>query len=105
MSELMAIDDESNIPDLCIDVWDVSKAHFYGEACREIFVALPAELGAGDEAGLLLKTMCGTEDASHIWGETWPAHLEEAGIGVGEANRALYAGAGIRKFELSCCSG
>ena len=98
VSELVTIDNESDVPDLCIGVWDVSRAHFYGEACREIFVQLPAELGSSDEAGLLLKSMYGTEDASHIWGETWPAHLKEAGIEVGKANRALFAGAGIRGF-------
>ena len=36
----------------------------------------------------LLKTMYGTEDASNVWGDTWPKQLETAGIAVGRASKA-----------------
>ena len=46
----------------------------------------------------LLKTMYGTEDASNIWGDTWPNQLESEGMSVGVANRALFEGKGVMGF-------
>ena len=52
--------------DLRLALYDISRAHFYGEARREIYVTLPP----GDEqegyGAILKKTMYGTQDASHV---------------------------------------
>ena len=48
---------------------DISRAHFQGTAQRLIYVRLPAEdrqKHGEDEVGKLIKSTCGTRDASHI---------------------------------------
>ena len=50
-------------------IFDISRAHFYGTAVRRVFIDLPDEdkVEQGyDKCGLLLKSMYGTQDASHI---------------------------------------
>ena len=50
--------------------YDISRAHFQGTAQSLIYIRLPAEdrLKYGeDKVGRLIKIMCGTQDASHIW--------------------------------------
>ena len=68
---------------------DISRAHFYGESKRRVFVTLPE----GDEeegcCTLLKRTMYGTQDASNIWCETWIKHLNKADIVEGKANLSL----------------
>ena len=49
---------------------DISRAHFQGTAQRLIYVRLPAEdrqKHGEDKVGRLIKSMYGTQDASHIW--------------------------------------
>ena len=49
---------------------DISVAHFKGTAQRLIHVKLPADDGqkyGEDRVGRLIKSMYGTQDASHIW--------------------------------------
>ena len=46
---------------------DVSRAHFYAKAVRDVFIELPPEdprAGDGKTCGKLLKTMYGTLDAA-----------------------------------------
>ena len=50
--------------------YDISRAHFQGTAQRLIHIRLPAEdrqKYGGDKVGRLIKSMNGTQDASHIW--------------------------------------
>ena len=50
--------------------YDVSRAHFQGTAQRLIYIKLPAEdrqRYGEDKVGRLIKSMYGTQDASHIW--------------------------------------
>ena len=50
--------------------YDISRAHFQGTALRLIYIKLPAEdrqKYGEDEVGRLVKSMYGTQDASHIW--------------------------------------
>ena len=50
--------------------YDISRAHFQGPAQRLIDIKLPAEdrqKYGEDEVGRLVKSMYGTQDASHIW--------------------------------------
>ena len=49
---------------------DISRAHFQGTAQRLIYIKLPAEdrhKYGEDKVGRLIKSMYGTQDASHIW--------------------------------------
>ena len=48
--------------------YDISRAHFQGTAQRLIYIRLPAEdrqKHGEDNVGRLVKSMCGTQDASH----------------------------------------
>ena len=60
---------------LKVALYDISRAHFYGESQRE---------PEGDEAegmcARLLKTMYGTQDASHVWQERYTKKLLERGF-------------------------
>ena len=50
--------------------YDISRAHFQGTAQRLIYIKLPAEdrqKYGEDQVGRLIKSMYGTQDASHIW--------------------------------------
>ena len=50
--------------------YDISRAHFQGTAQRLIYIKLPAEdrqKYGEDKVGRLVKSMYGTQDASHIW--------------------------------------
>ena len=46
---------------------DISRAHFYGNAERRVFVTLPEGDKLEGHCGLLLKSMYGTRDAANIW--------------------------------------
>ena len=52
---------------LKLALFDISRAHFYGKAQREIYVTLPEGDDEEGKCALLLKTMYGTQDASHVW--------------------------------------
>ena len=50
--------------------YDISGAHFQGTAQRLIYIKLPAEdrqKFCEDKVGRLIKSMYGTQDASHTW--------------------------------------
>ena len=80
--------------DLCAAVWDVSRAHFYGIAERDIYTilleSLPEELHEDGFVAKLVNTMYGTQDAARIWGETWIPLLEAHGIQIGTSNRSVF---------------
>ena len=49
--------------------YDISRAHFHGTAQRLIYIRLPAEdrqKHGEDKGGRFIKSMCGTQEASHI---------------------------------------
>ena len=52
---------------LKLALYDISRAHFYGVAKRRIFVTLPPGDEETGKCALLLKSMYGTMDASHVW--------------------------------------
>ena len=62
---------------------DVSRAHFYADATRSVFIKLPDEDPKSGEAGVcgrLLKTMYGTLDAADHWSAHYTQVLEKAGF-------------------------
>eukprot|EP00971_Amphidinium_carterae_P353001 6492793-Amphidinium_carterae.1 len=53
---------------LKMKVIDISRAHYYGKARRELYVALPTEFDATQKlCGRLLKSWYGTQDAAACW--------------------------------------
>lgn len=46
-------------------LYDISRAHFYGESQRAVYVSLPEGDEAESMCALLLKTMYGTQDWQH----------------------------------------
>ena len=68
---------------------DVSRAHFYAKAVREVYIELPAEdprSKDGQFCGRLLKTMYGTLDAADRWADLYSKVLFAAGFRRGKAS-------------------
>ena len=68
---------------------DVSRAHWYPKAKRDVYVKLPPEDPRGGDAticGKLLKTMYGTLDAAQRWSEDYLEKLLAAGFTKGMAS-------------------
>ena len=68
---------------------DVSRAHFYAPATREVYIQLPPEdprAGDGVSCGRLLRTMYGTLDAADHWASHYSEVLDKAGFKRGEAS-------------------
>ena len=76
---------------LCIGVWDVSRAHFYGKSRRRVYTTLPEEMAKPGFVARLCKTMYGTQDAAHVWLETWGEQLEANEYALGKSNPAIFA--------------
>ena len=60
--------------------YDISRANFQGIAQRLVCIRLPAEVRqkyGENKVDKLIKSMCGTQDASHIWQlDKWPWSVE-----------------------------
>ena len=68
---------------------DVSRAHFYAESARDVWVRLPPEdprAGEPDICGKLRRTMYGTLGAAMRWGEHYAGVLEKDGFIRGKAS-------------------
>ena len=68
---------------------DVSRAHWYPDAVRNVFVKLPPEDPRAHEPGLcgkLQRSMYGTLDAAQRWAEHYTRILVEAGFVKGAAS-------------------
>jgi hypothetical protein len=68
---------------------DISRAHFYAPAQREIFIRLPAEdprYGEPDLCGQLLQSLYGTRDASSNWEREYSRALTSSGFVKGIAS-------------------
>jgi hypothetical protein len=76
--------------DYIIDVYDITRAHFYGKAERDMYTELPEGDQVEGMCAHLLRSMYGTEDASNIWQKDWTAHLAEKGYKCGVAQPACF---------------
>jgi hypothetical protein len=79
--------------EMCIGVFDISRAHFMPKCQRELYVEIPAEdRGPGEEdyVGRLNRGMYGFRGASNAWMKDWQELLAEGGYQVGVANLALF---------------
>ena len=63
--------------------WDMSRAHFYGEARRWICTFLPEGHEQVGKLARLCRSMYGSRDAASIWGDTWSDMLKESSMKVG----------------------
>ena len=74
---------------LNLQLIDVSRAHFYAQAVRDVFIQLPDEdpdAANGDLVGKLDRTMYGTLDAAERWAEHYSQILVQAGFRRGTAS-------------------
>ena len=65
--------------------WDVSRAHFYGEARRWIYTYLIEGHEQVGKLSRLCRSMYGTRDAASLWRDTWSDVLKESSMKVGTA--------------------
>ena len=89
IAKLSSVDPRGLEDPLCATLADVSRAHFYATAVRDVFIQLPAEDARAGEAGLcgkLRKTMYGTLDASNRWSEHYTGVLTRGGFQAGKAS-------------------
>ena len=73
----------------CLSLSDVSRAHFYAKAVREVYIQLPPEdprHGDKDVCGRLLRTMYGTLDAADRWADHYSSILKQSGFHQGTAS-------------------
>ena len=59
---------------------DISRAHFYRKAQRDVYVTLPKGDQTPGMVGKLLRSMYGTRDAANIWQQDYTAALLRAGF-------------------------
>ena len=74
---------------LVLQLVDVSRAHFYAPAVRDVYIQLPAEDPRSNSpalCGKLNRTMYGTLDAAEQWALHYAATLEAAGFVKGSAS-------------------
>ena len=79
---------ESRIPSL-ISIADVSRAHFFADAVRDVYVRLPDEDPKAKQPGVsgkLRKTMYGSLDAAQRWREHYAQVWETGGFSRGAAS-------------------
>ena len=82
---------------LRIAVYDISRAHFYAESDRQVFVTLPEEdaLKHPGCCGLLRKCMYGRQDAANLWQADYSDLLGRNGYAVGKAHKAVFYNAEV----------
>ena len=71
-------------------LYDVSRAHFYGEAQGDVYVELPPEMAKEGKCAKLMKSMYGTQDAAHIWQADYNNVLENGGFKAGKGSTAVF---------------
>ena len=74
---------------MCLQLVDVSRAHFYAPAVREVYVQIPEgdpQHGKPGVCGRLLRTMYGTLDAAEQWAAHYTRVLCSAGFEHGAAS-------------------
>ena len=82
---------------------DVSRAHFYADAVRDVYVRLPDEDPKAKQpcmCGKLRKTMRGSLDAAQRWGEHYAQDLEAGGFSRGVASPCHFFHKGLQTYIL-----
>ena len=100
ISEWLTLDDGHDYKDFVMATFDISRAHFTAtQSNRDVFATLPEGFEKDGHVAKMLKAMYGTEDAAHLWGETWAAQLTEHKVKIGVASRAIFSN---EKFKGLC---
>ena len=73
---------------LKIAVFDIRRAHLYGEAQRDVYVDLPEGDREEGMCALLKKSLYGTQDASAVWQHDYCKRFVAAGYRRGRSNGA-----------------
>ena len=76
-----------------LGLFDVSRAHFYADAARDVYVRLPPEDPRADEPGVcgkLRKSMYGCRDAAALWEAHYSRVLVASGFVKGRASPCCY---------------
>ena len=84
---------------LKLALYDPSRAHFYGESQRAVYVSLPEGDEAENMCALLHKTMYGTQDASHAGKST----ILESSSRKGSCKDKHGLQCSDIRNEMSCC--
>ena len=74
-------------------LYDVSRAHFYADAARKVYIKLPPEDPRAAEpgvCGVLLKSMYGCRDAASLWEDHYSDVLARAGFTKGRASPCCF---------------
>ena len=92
VSTMMTGHDDGNHVDGPFEMatWDVSRAHFCGEARRWIYTYLPEGHEQVGKLARLCRSMYGMRDAASIWGDTQSDVLKESSMKVGTARPAFF---------------
>ena len=82
---------------------DVSRAHLYADAVRDVYVRLPDEDPKAKQPVVcekVRKTMCGSLDAAQCWGEHYAQVWEAAGFSRGVASPCHFFHEGLQTYIL-----
>ena len=114
VSIMMSVSLSNKGKPLKLGSYDISRSHFPGAAQRLIYIRLPAEdrqKYGEDKVGILIKSMYGTQDASHIW-QLDQVNLiceELGGFRRGKHSAALFDNPNqdvrmaVNGFDFVCC--
>ena len=86
-----------------ISIADVSRAHFYADAGRDVYVRVPDEDPKAKQPGVcgkLRKTMYGSLDAAERWGEHYAQVFEEGGFSGGVSSPCHFFHKGLQTYIL-----
>ena len=81
----------------------MSRAHFYADAVRDVYVRLPDDDPKAKQpvvCGKLRKTMYGALDAAQRWGEHYAQVLEAGGFSRGVASPCHFFHEGLQTHIL-----
>ena len=85
-----------------ISIADVSRAHVYAGAVRDVYVRLPDEDPKAKQPGVygkLRKTMYGSLDAAQRWGERYAQVLEAGGFSRGVTSPCHFFHKGMQNIQ------
>ena len=86
-----------------ISITYVSRAHFYADASRDVYVRVPDEDPKAKQPGVwwkVRKTMYGSLDAAERWGEHYAQVFEEGGFSGGVASPCHFFHKGLQTYIL-----
>ena len=90
MSRAATVDDQGRMREIMIN--DVSRAYFYAEATRCMYIELPDEDPKADASMLGRLRLClyGTRDAALNWQQTLSDHLVSVGFKRGIGHPSVF---------------